>query len=576
MNEITFTKLKKNCKVDMSGARECRVAILGDCATQHLATAIKGYGVEAGIRYEIFDADYDQIELQLIDEQSEVYQFSSQFILIYMCTEKLYHAFVKAENRAGFAEEIYNKIKMYWELVQTHSKAKLVQFTFCEMDDRVFGNFACKVQESFLFQVRKLNLLLMEGCQANKNVFLLDLNSIQSQYGRDQIHDDKLYYIAKMPLSTTVLPEVAKQFTDVVQSVLGIIRKCVITDLDNTLWGGVIGDDGMDGIQIGELGLGHAFEEMQMWLKELKRRGILLAVCSKNNEETAKEPFEKHADMILRMDDFSMFVANWEDKASNIRYIQETLNIGMDSIVFLDDNPFERHQVRSSIAEITVPELPEDPAMYLSYLKSLNLFETASWAEDDKDRTRQYQEESKRTASMQRYQNYDEYLQSLGMKAEVRPFDQYHIPRIAQLTQRSNQFNLRTVRCTETEIEEMVKDDKFITLYFTLKDQFGNHGLISIAILEKTDDDTLFMYNWLMSCRVLKRGMEEFIINQVVETAAANGYKYVVGEYLPTPKNSMVKEIYSKLGFEKVQDNVFKADVNTFVKNKTFIKIEEE
>ena len=571
MNEITFVKLKKNCKKDTVGMTPCRLSILGDCATQHLATAIKGYGVEENICFQIFDADYNQIDAQLMDENSEFYQFCPQFALLYMCSEKLYRSFCERESKAGFAEETFDKIQYYWQLLGSRSNAAMIQFSFAEMDDGVFGNFACKTEDSFLYQVRKLNYLLMEGCRKYKNLYLLDLNCIQGKYGRDLTYDDKMYYIAKMPLSTAILPEVAKQVTDIAKAVLGRIKKCVITDLDNTLWGGVIGDDGLEGIQIGELGLGHAFEELQMWMKELKRRGIILAVCSKNNEETAKEPFLKHSEMILKLEDFSVFIANWEDKASNIRKIQETLNIGMDSIVFLDDNPFERNQVKSMIPEITVPELPDDPALYLKYLKSLNLFETASYSETDKERTKQYQAEIERTQSMQKFQSYDEYLQSLGMVAEVKPFDKFQFPRIAQITQRSNQFNLRTVRCTEAEIARMAEDDHFITLYFTLRDKFGDHGLISIAILEKTDSDTLFMYNWLMSCRVLKRGMEEFIINKVIETAKEHGYQKVVGEYIQTPKNGMVKDIYSKMGFQKLGDGRFEADVDRFIQNKTYI-----
>lgn len=593
MTEITFTKLKKNCKKDLSGCREYRLAILGDCATQHLATAIRGYGAEENMDFRVYDADYNQIDAQLLDPESEFHRFGAQFALIYMCTEKLYHDFAEADDRTGFADRVYGKIRSYWDLVngcrqeapagadhgiqsEQRRSCSIIQFTFAEMDDRVCGNFAAKTKSSFLYQVKRLNYLLMDGAQEVKNVFLMDLNYLQLQYGRDAVYDDKLYYIAKMPLSTAFLPEAAKQVTDIVKAVSGNIRKCVVVDLDNTLWGGVIGDDGLEGIQIGELGLGHAFEEFQIWLKELKNRGILLAVCSKNDEDTAKEPFLKHPEMVLRLDDFSMFVANWEDKASNIRRIQETLNIGMDSLVFLDDNPFEREQVRRAIPEITVPELPEDPALYLKYLRGLNLFETASASESDRDRTRQYQEEVKRTASRQQYHDYDEYLQSLHMVAVVKPFDRFQFPRIAQLTQRSNQFNLRTVRCTEDEIASLAADDRFITLYFMLRDDFGDHGLISIAILEKTDADTLFMYNWLMSCRVLKRGMEEFIINEVIDTARKAGYKRVVGEYIRTPKNSMVKDVYARLGFRELGDGRFEADVDEFVRNRTFITEERD
>ena len=576
MPGITFLQLRKNCKKAATGYPEHRLAVLGDCATQHLATAVKGYAYEAGLKLEVFDADYNQIDAQVMDGQSELYAFEPQTVLLYMCTEKLYETFcaTPVSQRDGFADGIYDKIRGYWTLINGRTSTKILQFTFVSNDDRVFGSYGLKTPFSFAFQLRRLNYLLSEGCQQFKNVYLIDLDAIQSTVGRQTFHDEKLYYIAKMPISTEALPLVAKSVLDTVTALAGRFKKCVILDLDNTLWGGVIGDDGMDGIQIGELGLGHAFTEFQMWLKELKNRGIILAVCSKNNEDTAKEPFLKHPEMVLRMEDISLFVANWEDKAANIRMIQKTLNIGMDSIVFLDDNPFERNLVRSLIPDITVPELPEDPALYLSCLKELNLFETASYSEEDRDRTRQYQAEIGRTALQQQFGSFDEYLESLEMKAVAASFDPFHYPRIAQLTQRSNQFNLRTVRYTEAEIEAIAQDDSRLTLYFTLRNKFGDHGLISVVILDKQDADTLFVSEWLMSCRVLKRGMEEFIADKIVETARKNGFRRVRGEYIPTPKNAMVKDLYEKLGFQRIAENQFEADTEHFHFHKTFISEE--
>jgi FkbH-like protein len=303
----------------------------------------------------------------------------------------------------------------------------------------------------------------------------------------------------------------------------------------------------------------------------MKNRGIILCVCSKNNEPAAKEPFEKHPEMVLKLEDISVFVANWEDKAGNIRHIQSVLNIGMDSLVFLDDNPFEREVVRSLIPNITVPELPENPEEYVDYLRSLNLFETASYSEEDKVRTQQYRAEAQRVSLQSQCADYDAYLEGLEMIAEAKPFDSFHFPRIAQLTQRSNQFNLRTVRYTEQEITDIAHDERYITLYFTLKDKFGDHGLISAVIMEK-QDGKLFVNTWLMSCRVLKRGMEEFIVNKMVSAAREAGFETVEGEYLKTAKNAMVANIYEKLGFEKRSDTQFIANTHTFVPNKTHIK----
>ncbi len=571
---MDFKQLKRNCTKDMSSLPAYKLAVLGDCATQHIATALKGYAYEQGYAFDIFDADYNQIDAQLIDAGSELFSFSPSGVLFCMCTEKLYERFAEtpAAQREDFAQREFDVIEGYWSAVSGRICANIIQFNFAEYDDGVFGSYANKTAQSFLFQLRKLNLLLAQGCQRAKNVFIADVCGIQNRCGREGFHKDKLYYIAKMPFTNDALPLVAKAVVDVVKATLGNIRKCVICDLDNTLWGGVVGDDGLEGIELGELGTGHAFCALQTWLRELKNRGIILAVCSKNNEDTAKEPFEKHPDMVLRLEDISVFVANWQDKATNIKSIREILNIGMDSIVFLDDNPFERNLVRSLIPDITVPELPEDPAEYLDYLQGLNLFETANFSAEDKDRTAQYKAEAARVSQRRQFADFGEYLQSLEMTAEAKPFDSFNYPRISQLSLRSNQFNLRTVRWSEADIERLARDDGYITLYFTLKDRFGDHGLISAAVMKKQPDDTLFVENWFMSCRVLKRTMEEFIVNRMLLAAKENGCKAVVGEYLPTPKNSMVADIYERMGFKKTENGRFVANVGDFKYNNTYIK----
>ncbi len=573
MTQITFQQLKKLSKTDASALPQYSLAVLGDCATQHLATALRGYGVSVGMRLNVFDADYDQIDAQVMAPDSELYRFAPQGVLLQMCTEKLQEAFYDRppEARASFAEDTYARIRQIWSRIGSRIPATVLQCNFPLIDDGVFGQFGNKTEQSFLFQQRKLNYLLMQGCQEAKNTFLIDLDALQTALGRSTFADPKLYYVAKMPISLAALPAAAKLVVDVVRSLQGAVKKCLVLDLDNTLWGGVIGDDGLSGIQIGELGTGHAFSDFQKWLKELKNRGILLTVCSKNNEDTAKEPFEKHPEMVLRLEDFSMFVANWEDKARNIRTIQQALNIGMDSMVFLDDNPFERELVRTMIPEITVPELPEDPALYLQYLRGLDLFETASYSREDAGRTEQYREKAQRAAFEAAFQSYDDYLEALQMRASAAAFDPFHYPRIAQLTQRSNQFNLRTVRYTEAEIEALAQDDSRIGLYFTLKDKFGDHGLISVVVLEKQPEDTLFISEWLMSCRVLKRGMEAFIVDKILSVAAQQGFRRVVGEYIPTPKNAMVKDLYEQLGFARLENGRFQAEVSGFPYHKTFI-----
>ena len=574
---MKFAELEKNCKKSTDTCTDFySLAILGNCATQHLAKAIKGYAYEEKIALHVFDADYNQIDAQVMDNNSELYQMTPDFTLFWLCTEKLYEAFCQSTNRSDFANQIITSLEGYWNRVNQQYKTTILQFNFTQIDDRVFGNYGNKTPDSFLFQIRKLNYLLMEKCTQYKNVFIIDIDYLQQIYGEYGIKENKMYYIAKIPLSTKILPEVAKQTIDVIKAMKGKMKKCVILDLDNTLWGGVIGDDGLENIQIGELGLGHAFSEFQMWLKELQKRGIILAVCSKNEEVVAKEPFLHHPEMVLHMEDIAMFVANWEDKASNIKKIQDTLNIGMDSIVFFDDNPFERNLVKSMIPDITVPDLPEDPSQYLEYVKLLNLFETAAYSETDKNRTKQYQEEMGRVNLQKQFSSYSEYLESLEMVAEAKPFDKFHFSRIAQLTQRSNQFNLRTVRYTEQEIEQLAKEKEHLTLYFTLKDKFGDYGLISVVVLDKQPENTLFISEWLMSCRVLKRGMEEFILDEIIRTAEENGFKKVIGEYIRTPKNNMVSELYKKMGFHEVEKDRYEVNVTEYEKHKTSIQKQEK
>ncbi len=568
-----FRELAKAAKKETEG-KEFSLAVLGNVATQFLAQAIKGYAHLTGLNLKVFDADYNQIEAQLLDPASETYGFKPDYILLYLSTDKLYEEFMGLDDkgRGSFAENILARLSTYWELIGKNTNSKILQCGFTEIDDRVFGNFGAKTEISFTYQTRKLNFILAEALSKKPGIFPVDLLSVQTALGTGSFYDPVLYYNAKVPVALDALGYVAKQVTDVIRAVQGQVKKCVICDLDNTLWGGVIGDDGLSGIEIGELGRGHVFTDLQLWLRSLKQRGILLGVCSKNNEDTAKEPFEKHEEMVLRLSDFAIFTANWEDKAANIRYIQKTLNIGMDSLVFLDDNPFERNLVRSMIPEICVPELPSDPAMYLSCLQSLNLFETASYSAEDADRTGMYRAEAQRRESEAAFASIDDYLISLEMEGSAEAFDELHYPRIAQLTQRSNQFNLRTVRYTEEDIARIASDDSYVTLYYMLKDKFGDHGLVSVVIMKKETEDVFFVDTWLMSCRVLKRGMEEYIINRMVETAKANGAKTIRAEYIPTPKNRMVEHIYDDMGFDCTGEGLYSLEVDGFNKLKTYIK----
>lgn len=570
----SFLELKKLAKGDPGSSPTLKIAVIGDCSTQHLSTAIKGELAGRRVSAEVYDTDYDQIDALTIDSASPLYGFQPDFVVVHCCTEAAYADFVRTPmaERGHFHEVAISRLSEVWKRIKDNTGAAILQFDFPERDDRILGDYGLKVRESFISQMRRLNVDLMDAAGDDARVGIVGVAGLKSRLGEKAFSDPKLYYSSKMPLSLEAVCAAAERVADVVLARKGALKKCVIVDLDNTLWGGVIGDDGLSGIRVGELGDGPAFAAFQTWLKELKGRGVILAVCSKNQEETAREPFERHPEMVLRLDDFAMFVANWEDKASNIKRIQETLNIGMDSIVFVDDNKFERELVKSLLPDVSVPELPSDPALYVEFLRGENLFETASLSAADLERTGQYIAEGRRRQAEALFSSFDDYLESLEMRATCSPFDEYHIPRIAQLTQRSNQFNLRTVRYSEEEVASIASSDGHLALYFTLSDKFGDHGLISLMIARKdAEGRSLFVDTWVMSCRVLRRGMEEYAMNTLVREAGRAGFETVVGEYVPTKKNGMVKDVYESMGFRR-QGELFVLDVKDYREFKTHIK----
>lgn len=572
----TYYELKKLLKQDLNSLSIVKIALLGDTATQFLATSIKGEGIEHGYNINLFESEYNQVECQFMDSTSDLYRFGADFIVVFQSTHKLgeYHSTLSQGQQAMLADERLQFVNGICTNPVWASK-KIIYFNYPEIEDTVFGSYANKVESSFTYQVRKLNYELMRLSQQFPNLFICDIAGLQNKLGRDQMFAANVYTSTEMVLSIDTLPYVASRVMDIVCAIKGQFKKCLILDLDNTVWGGVIGDDGIEGIQLGHgLGIGKAFTEFQMWVKKLKQRGIIICVASKNNEKTAKEPFETHPDMVLKLDDIAVFQANWETKVDNIRTIQQILNIGFDSMVFLDDNPFERNMVRENIPDITVPELPEDPAEYLEYLYSLNLFETASYSNLDKDRTKQYQVEAQRVSLSKTFTNEADFLKSLNMVSVVSGFTKFNTPRVAQLSQRSNQFNLRTVRYTDADIEALAKDPDVIDLSFTLEDKFGDNGLIAVIIMKPLDMETLFVDTWFMSCRVLKRGMENFTLNTMVEKAKAAGYKKIMGEYLPTAKNKMVEHHFPDLGFKKIdgaETDLYVLDVDSYIPRECYI-----
>jgi FkbH-like protein len=400
--------------------------------------------------------------------------------------------------------------------------------------------------------VDRVNLGLAESVRGTDDI-LLDVAGIAETVGLAEWHSPTEWNLAKLPFSNRYLPLYADHVARVLAALRGKSRKVLVLDLDNTIWGGVIGDDGMEGIQCDRGDpTGEAHLSVQRLALDLRERGIVLAVSSKNNDEIARLPFRTHPEMLLKEEHIAVFQANWDDKATNIIAIAEELSVGVDSIVFLDDDPAERNLVRQLLPEVAVPELPSDPALYARTLAAAGYFESVIFADEDVNRARYYQDNAKRVNLQKWAGNIDTYLESLQMEVTFQPFDEPGRARITQLINKSNQYNLTTKRYTEAEVAAAERDASCFTLQARLSDSFGDNGMISVVICRELTPSEWEIDTWLMSCRVLGRRVEQTVLRQMLEHARRKGIRRLVGIYRPTDKNKLVEDHYSKLGFSEI------------------------
>ena len=569
----TFKELLKSKLSESSVYKKLNISLLSDQSSQFLTKTIIGYGTKSLFDLSIWEAPIDQIDNQILNPQSEFNHNNFDITIVFESSHSLLKKYNTTHNKETFSEEQFVRFKELIEKLLRSNKTKFMFFNFYELNDQVFGNFSSKTKNSFIYQLRRLNFLISEFTSEISRISILDISSIQNRIGAKNMFDSSLYVNYGMVLHLDVLPFISKNVLDIIESFNSKFKKCLILDLDNTLWGGIIGDDGIENIKLGNLGIGKSFVDFQHWIKKLKERGIIICVCSKNNEDVSKNVFISHPDMVLSLDDVSLFVSNWNSKVDNIKNIQKTLNIGFDSMVFIDDNPYERNSVKDNIPLITVPSLPKDPSNYLSFLSDQNLFETVTSSKIDKDRTKLYQTEYERIKSRDNFTDLSDYMINLNMKSKVDLLNSFNIPRVSQLSQRSNQFNLRTIRYEDDELIQIMNSNDSYGLVFDLKDKFGDHGIISFMILKMTSENEVFIENWAMSCRVLERGMENFIINYLQEFCKFHSIKLITAEYIETPKNSLVKKLYEKLGFEFLK-NKFSLKSNNKLDLETKITID--
>lgn len=431
--------------------------------------------------------------------------------------------------------------------LRSRANATVIVQTLAPIPEAEFGNLDSTLPGTSHWLVGRFNETLRGWTESG--VLLLDVAALAANVGLQQWHNLSQWYIGKFSFAHDVLPLYADHVCRLVMAARGRARKCLVLDLDNTLWGGVIGDDGMSGILLGQGSpLGEAFLSVQAAALALRSRGVILAVSSKNDEAIARQVFREHPDMLLREEHLAVFQANWQDKATNIRAIAQTLEIGLDSLVLLDDNPAERQQVRQELPMVAVPDLPDDPAQFARLLLCAGYFESLQLTAEDRARAGQYQANAARTAALGAVGNLDDFLESLQMEAEFAPFDQIGRARITQLINKTNQFNLTTIRYSEAQVAALESDSEAFTLQVRLKDRFGDNGMVSVVICRREDDAWLFD-TWLMSCRVLNRCLENQVLNVVSEAAKSRGVRRLIGIYRRSEKNGLVRDHYLRLGF---------------------------
>ncbi|MDB5394397.1 MAG: methoxymalonyl-ACP biosynthesis protein [Rhodospirillales bacterium] len=536
---------------------EIRLAMLGASSMEHLRAPIRVAGARRGLQITPFIGGFGRFRQELIQPDSQLHAFKPDVLLLSLRTadviERLPLGTTSEQVDAAVAAGVQSLVDL-WRIARTEIRAAVIQQTFLNTDYPVFGNFDGAVAASSHSITDRLNRALRDAA-AIESVMLLDVALWSAVQGLTPWYDPVRWHHAKQ----LIAPSAAVFYGDLIGRLLAAMRglsaKCLVLDLDNTLWGGVIGDDGLNGIVLGQgSGAGEAFIAFQAYAKLLSQRGVILAVCSKNTHEIAEAVFLDHPDMVLKREDIAAFVANWNDKPSNLREIARTLNIGIDSLVFFDDNPAEREIVRQILPEVAVPEVPEDAAHFVSCLAEAGYFEAIAFTEEDRARAGQYRANSERSQVMQSGTDTGAFLTSLDMKMTVAPFTTVDLPRITQLANKSNQFNLTTRRYTHDQMAAFAASATVVTLSFRLVDKFGDNGLIGvlIALPDAADSQVLRIDTWLMSCRVLGRQVEAETINQLYRIARDRGFTTLVADYIPTSKNGLVRDIYARMGFTHI------------------------
>jgi FkbH-like protein len=570
-------KKKRSLKKKIEGREKItkRIAVLGGSTTSAIIDILELFLLNQGIRPEFYESEYnnwwEDAVFESGNKDSELAKFSPD--LVYIHTSERNIKFYPTPCNSN--EEVQNNLlqdfgrfQQAWNSIRKNLKCPVIQNNFERPQFRLMGNRDVWDFRGRTNYSRHLNEKFYQYADEHSDFYINDLDYLSSNYGLDNWHDKNFWYIAKYCCAYNAIPDLAYSVASIIKAIFGKNKKALVMDLDNTMWGGVIGDDGVDNLRLDPVSAeGEAYGEFQKYIKLHKDLGIILNVVSKNEEENAITGL-KHPDSNISPEDFTIITANWDNKYLNIAKQAKTLDLGADSFVFVDDNPAERAIVKEQIEEIAAPRITPDNIEnlgvsgkgiedYIRILDNSHFFETVVLSEDDLKKSKQYKQKAQAAAVVEDFGDYNEFLKSLNMKAEIQDFKPVYMERITQLTNKSNQFNLTTKRYTENQMQEVADSNNYIRLYGKLEDKFGDNGLVSVIIGEKKKTNELHIDLWLMSCRVLKRDMELAMLDTLICEAKKQGITEIYGYYYPTAKNSMVKDFFNTvLGFDKISESV--------------------
>jgi len=572
-------KLKKALLADGSSRVSKKIAVLGGSTTNDIVDICELFLLDNGIDPSFYQSEYAQYWQDAMFDNEELKEFAPDVIYIHTSTCNLERFLPSVTDSEGRCEELFEQAKAHfaemWSRLESTYRCPIIQNNFEQPSYRLLGNKDVADIHGKAYFVQRMNMFVSEYAIKHRSFYVHDINYISASYGLDKWIDPSCWYMYKYIMAIEAIPEFSYNLSNIIKSLFGKNKKAFALDMDNTLWGGIVGDDGVEGLELGtETPTAQAFTEFQSYVKKHKDIGVMLSVSSKNDHDNAIAGL-KHPDSVLSPDDFLVIKANWEPKNRNIAAIASQINIGADAIVFVDDNPAERAIVKQTLP-CAVPEIGS-VEQYIKVIDRAGYFEITTLSEDDLKRNEMYKANAMREQEMQSFGDYGEYLESLDMHADIASFAPVYIQRIAQLTNKSNQFNVTTRRYTAEEISSIASSNDYIALYGKLTDRFGDNGVVSVVIGKK-DKNILHMDLWIMSCRVLKRDMELAMLDALVARCKEQGICEIIGYYYPTAKNGMVKELYKTFGFELVSSDesgntVWKLNTEKYSNQNRYIKV---